>query len=348
MKRSGEARGRTGKMDSSSGTNAGVRCPQYSQHSHRTPVRSVRFAFLAVTVCAIVAFIFLRNGSEVPSSSLPIVSSSAPTVFSYRIIRKYRHDPKSFTQGLLWLNGSLYESTGLYGRSAVREVRLSSDGSAKVVREVRLGGHDFGEGLAHVGGGELLQLLWRKPDVYRYSASPGENGHLIRATRSSTTPFSDGWGLAFDGESLLVTDSGPDIFFLDPSNFELQRSVRVTDAGQVVEMVNELEVVDGEIWANNFGTDCIARISPADGTVIGWVVFTNLIDKEKAASFAQKRGREAPDIFNGIAWDAEARRLFVTGKLWPVLFEVEVVPSNMSLAEARRLCIPPRNIFRTT
>merc|ERR1712048_949686 len=180
----------------------------------------------------------------------------------------------------------------------------------------------------------------------RFSVSPGDPGHLTHKTHFKT-PLSDGWGLEFDGTSLLATDSGPDVYFLDPSTLEIQRSVRVEDEGRVVEMVNELELIDGELWANIYGMDCIARIDPSTGVVSGWVVLTNILSPEE--EFELKRATisaKADPILNGIAFDASSRRLFVTGKLWPRLYQIDVVPSNISIEEARHLCIPKRNLAR--
>jgi len=269
-----------------------------------------------------------------------------PMVYGYRVVRRYSHDPTSFTQGLLWANGSLYESTGLYGRSLLRELRLREDGGMEVLREVKLKRSQFGEGLAYVGH-ELRMLLWQKPDVLRFDAQAGPGGHLsIKQTRMKT-PLSDGWGLVMAPGALLATDSGPDVFHLDPSTLELKSTVRVRDAGRPVEMINELEMVDGELWANVYGTDCIARIDPLSGAVHGWVDLTGMLDWEKATMDAGAADRTPPDVMNGIAWDPESRRLFVTGKLWPTLFEIEVVPHPMAtLEEVRERCIPPTNLFR--
>merc|ERR1712232_351921 len=157
--------------------------------------------------------------------------------------------------------------------------------------------------------------------VVRYSARTGKGGHLERKTKQSNTPLTDGWGLETDGESLLVTDSGPDIFFLDPETLGVRRKIQVQDDGRPIEMVNDLEVINGEVWANIFGMECLARISPETGTVNGWV----MLDGLKRLAWAEtKAGSDPPDVLNGIAWDPEGKRLFVTGKLWPSLFEIEV------------------------
>eukprot|EP00928_Gymnodinium_smaydae_P041368 TRINITY_DN28008_c0_g1_i1.p1 TRINITY_DN28008_c0_g1~~TRINITY_DN28008_c0_g1_i1.p1 ORF type:complete len:378 (+),score=38.66 TRINITY_DN28008_c0_g1_i1:56-1135(+) len=318
-------------------------------------VVSTAFALLLVLVVAW----FIRSGWEtLAASSSTEAPRAEPAVFGFRVVKRYRHDPEAFTQGLLWLNGSLYESLGLYDKSAVRELQLvdaassedksvgSAIGEMRVVREVRNAPHEFGEGLVHVGDGELMQLLWRVSDVVRYSARPGEGGHLERRHKGSRTSLTDGWGLEFDGTSLLATDSGPDVYFLDPETLAQQRSIRVQDEGRTIEMVNELELIDGELFANIFGSECVAKISPATGSVIAWIDLTGLLDRRKASEAARKRGLAAPDVLNGIAWDPSSRRLFVTGKLWPRLYEIELVPSNLTLTEMRDRCIPQRNFFR--
>jgi len=269
-----------------------------------------------------------------------------PVVYSYRVVRKYNHDPRSFTQGLLWLDGALYESAGLYGQSLIREVRLTEDGKSEVVREVKLKRSQFAEGLTHWNN-ELLMLLWKKPDVIRIDARAGPEGHLKIKEQRSKTPLSDGWGLTSGHGVLFATDSGPDVHHLHPDTFELQKTVRVEDAGHPVEMINELEMVDGELWGNVFGNECIVRVDPSSGAVRGWIDLTGILDWRRATADAGVAGRPPPDVMNGIAWDPDTRRLFVTGKLWPELFEIEVVPHpTLTLDEARERCIPRRNVFR--
>jgi len=272
---------------------------------------------------------------------------SEPKVYGFRVVRVYDHDPKAFTQGLLWSNGSLFESTGLYGKSEVRELRLNDEqGTADVVRQTKLGPKDFGEGLVQWRG-QLLQLLWRKGEGIRYYAKAGEDGYLKKAKRFRT-PLSDGWGLESDGKSLLFTDSGSKIFYVDPETFNMQREVTVNDNGVDIEMVNELEMVGQELWANIFGNECLARIDPGSGSVTGWVTLNGILDRQRANAEAAAANRDPPDVLNGIAWDKERQRLFVTGKLWPKLYEIEITeaPAGFTLQRARELCIPKVNIFR--
>mmetsp|Transcript_30398 Transcript_30398/g.55117 ORF Transcript_30398/g.55117 Transcript_30398/m.55117 type:complete len:172 (+) Transcript_30398:3-518(+) len=167
--------------------------------------------------------------------------------------------------------------------------------------------------------------------------------------KRARTPLSDGWGLDSYGQSLVMTDSGHELIFLDPETFELQRKVTVQDDGKIVEMVNELETIGDEIWGNIFGNDCLARIEPASGTVTGWVLLDGILDRARADAAAEAAGIEKPDVLNGIAWDADNKRLFVTGKLWPELYEIEIVElptDDTRLAKARAMCIPTVNIFR--
>jgi len=274
-----------------------------------------------------------------------------PTIYSYRIVKQHFHDPHAFTQGLFYLNGSLYESTGLYGQSSLREVKLHGNGSAIVVRQLALEQKHFGEGVVHLGSGDFLMLLWRTGEGLRFRGRAGheEDGGFLEPSGGFHTPLSDGWGIEYDGVSLLVTDNGPELYYLDPQTFEIQRMVRVNDGGELVQMVNELELVDRELWANVFGNECIARIDPSSGSVLGWIVLDGILDRQVAGDDARKARRQPPDVMNGIAFDPETRRLFITGKLWPTLFEIEVVPApEITLVEARSRCIPQENIFRHT
>lgn len=304
----------------------------------RTPPGPALLALLVAALLAVLPPVLRRWGWLAPA---------APGVSTFRIVKRYKHDPKAFTQGLLWANGSLYESLGLYGRSSIREVKLSQKGGYKVVREVPLGPQDFGEGLVHLRG-ELLQLLWNRPDGHRFAATAGEGGHLeLLPEQGFRTPLQDGWGLASDGQVLFVTDGGRSLFHVDPGSFELLRTVDIHDGDRLVEMVNELEFIDGELWGNVFGQECLARVDPATGSVRGWVDLSGLLDRPQATADAKAKGLDPPDVLNGIAWDAETRRLFVTGKLWPQLFQIEVVPHPaLSLEEARKRCIPSTNVFR--
>ncbi|MFL5350207.1 MAG: glutaminyl-peptide cyclotransferase [Hyalangium sp.] len=234
------------------------------------------------------------------------VSQGAP-VSGFEIVQRWPHDPKAFTEGLLYRDGRLYESTGLNGSSDFREVDLET---GQVLRSRELDQKYFGEGLA-LFGGKLYQLTWRSQVGFTYDA----------ATFQPTGQFSytgEGWGLTDDGTSLIMSDGTSTLRFLDPATLAVQRTLKVTDEGREVTQLNELEYVKGEIYANVWRTNLIARIDPVTGHVTGWVDLTGLLAP------SERSGNE--DVLNGIAYDAATDRLWVTGKLWPRLFEIRVVP----------------------
>ncbi len=228
-------------------------------------------------------------------------------VEGFEIVRSWPHDPSAFTQGLVFRQGRLYEGTGLQGRSSVREVELET---GVVLRQSRLEPRHFGEGIA-LRGNRLYQLTWRSQEGFIYDASTFERvGHFTYPT--------EGWGLTEDGESLIMSDGSSTLRFLDPDTFAVRRTVKVMDAGQEIPQLNELEYVRGEVYANVWMTNLIARIDPATGRVKGWIDLTGLLPQ------GERLGNE--DVLNGIAYDAAGDRLFVTGKLWPKLFQIRVVP----------------------
>jgi glutamine cyclotransferase len=232
----------------------------------------------------------------------------ASDIFGYQIVHTYPHDPRAFTQGLLYVDGHLYESTGLNGRSSIRMVDLST---GRVLQKYDLPSEYFGEGLTDWGS-TLVQLTWQAHKGFVYD----------RFTFSLLRTFSydgEGWGLTHDQAQLILSDGTSYLRFLDPKSFKETRRIHVVgNNGQGIEDLNELEYVHGEIYANIWHSDRIARISPKTGKVLGWIDLAGLMDKQQIAN---------PDaVLNGIAYDAKDNRLFVTGKLWPKLFEIRVVP----------------------
>jgi glutaminyl-peptide cyclotransferase len=225
---------------------------------------------------------------------------------SYTIVRVYPHDDHAYTQGLIFHHGWLYESTGLFGRSSLRKVTLET---GEVVQRRSVAAAHFAEGLTEWKG-ELLQLTWRSQIGFAYD--------LATFTPQRTFKYAgEGWGLTHDATSLILSDGSATLRFLDPSTFREMRRVVVTDGGMPVTELNELEYVQGEVFANVWHSNRIARIAPATGRVSGWIDLTGLL------SGPFRLDPEA--VLNGIAWDAGGKRLFVTGKLWPKLFEIEVV-----------------------
>ncbi|MEX1081842.1 MAG: glutaminyl-peptide cyclotransferase [Halofilum sp. (in: g-proteobacteria)] len=223
-------------------------------------------------------------------------------VLDYRVVASYPHDPQAYTQGLLFYEGRLYESTGR--ESELRELRLES---GEIVRKVELDDEYFGEGLARWGD-RLIQLTWKAGTAFVYDIDS-----LRRLRRFSYS--GEGWGLTQDDSHLIMSDGSATLRFLDPDSFEVQRRVRVTDGALPVDALNELEYVRGEIYANVYRSERIARIDPRSGRVVAWIDLAGLLDPEEGAG-----------VLNGIAYDATGGRLFVTGKYWPRLFEIEPRP----------------------
>lgn len=224
-----------------------------------------------------------------------------------RIVARYPHDRTAFTQGLLWHDGALFESTGQPRQSEVRRVRLS-DGRVLVRR--RLPGEQFGEGLTRVGN-QLVSLTWTDGIAHRWDAA------TLKPLGQSRYP-GEGWGLAHDGTSLILSDGTPTLRFLNPVTLAKRRRVTITANGRPVRNLNELEMIDGQLWGNIWHRDYIVRIDPATGAV------NALVD---LAPLRAELGVLDPEaVLNGIAWDAQGKRLFVTGKWWPTLFEIALDP----------------------
>ena len=225
-------------------------------------------------------------------------------VYGYEVVNVYPHDREAFTQGLIYRDGVLFESTGLNGRSTLRKVRLE-DG--QVLQQVKVDNRYFAEGLTDWGA-RLVQLTWSTNVGFVYDLASFKQVRTFSYT-------GEGWGLARDGRRLIMSDGSPALRFLDPESLQVTGRVEVSDAGLPVEDLNELEVVEGQVYANVWMTDRIAMIDPATGRVAGWINLAGLMP----------RGSASPDaVLNGIAYDAQRKRLFVTGKLWPRLFEIKV------------------------
>lgn len=240
----------------------------------------------------------------------PSLQGQAPSrtrlpVQGYSIVKSYPHDRDAFTQGLQYLDGLLYEGTGLNGRSSIRKVKLET---GEVLQRRDIPNQYFGEGIA-VWKSELFQLTWQSGTGFVYDLQ----------TFSPRRRFSytgEGWGLTRDETGLIMSDGTDALRFLDPATLKERRRVRVTAGGVPVRDLNELEYVKGEVLANVWMTDRIARIDPKSGRVTGWIDLTGLLSP---------RERAAADVLNGIAYDGQGDRLFVTGKLWPRLFEIKLV-----------------------
>ncbi len=230
--------------------------------------------------------------------------------YGYQVVHAYPHDPNAFTQGLEYRAGFLYEGTGLKGRSSLRKVQLET---GKVLQKIDLDPEYFGEGIT-VLNQKITELTWQSETGFVYDQSS------FRKERTFSYP-GEGWGLANDGQNIYMSDGSPQIRVWDPGTLKEKRRILVVDRGQPVLNLNELEWVRGELYANIWQKDVIARISPADGRVLGWIDLTGILS-------AEDRSRQQVDVLNGIAYDVLGNRLFVTGKLWPKLFEIKLVPKH--------------------
>jgi len=231
-------------------------------------------------------------------------SGSVPRNYRYEILKTYPHDSSAYTQGLIYLDGFLYESTGLSGRSSVRKVDIETGRS---LQQYAVLPEYFAEGLTGWGS-DLIQLTYQTQTGFVYD----------RATlklKSSFPYTGEGWGLTHDGKRLIMSDGTSTLRFLDPNSFRETGRIVVRDRGQPVRDLNELEYVKGEVFANVWQTDYVARIDPASGKVNGYIDLRGLLTD---------RERESTDVLNGIAYDEAGDRLFITGKLWPRVFEVRI------------------------
>jgi glutaminyl-peptide cyclotransferase len=238
---------------------------------------------------------------------LATAAQAATPVYGYRIVHAYPHDPDAFTEGLFYLDGFLYESTGLEGHSSIRKEKLDT---GEVIQQRPIDPQYFGEGIV-AWRGKLVELTWKSGIGFTYDL----NTFTPRATFRYP---GEGWALTHDSRRLIMDDGTPDIRFLDPVTLKQIGKLTVTEDGKPVYNLNELEWVKGEIWANIWQTNRIARIDPKTGHVIGWIDLTAMAIVE-----GSKGGRPI-DVLNGIAYDAKADRIFVTGKLWPDLYEIKL------------------------
>jgi glutamine cyclotransferase len=258
--------------------------------------------FAIAFLLAAVAELFLVQ----PAHPNPI---ARPPEYTFKILRTFPHDSNAFTQGLAYRDGFLYEGTGLQGRSSLRKVSLET---GQVVQELDLAPEFFGEGIT-VLKNEVVQLTWQSQRGFVYRLS---DFHLVRK-------FSypgEGWGLTTDGRDLFMSDGTPEIRVLDPDRLAEKRRFTVHDGRAPIKELNELEFVEGQIFANIWQTDRIARIAPRNGEVVGWIDLKGLLSPVYRL--------ESGAVLNGIAYDPEGKRLFVTGKLWPKIFQIELVPKQ--------------------
>jgi glutaminyl-peptide cyclotransferase len=258
----------------------------------------IAIAFLVAVFCQLLV-----------AQSSPQITAARTPEYTFKVVHSFPHDPNAFTQGLAYRGGFLYEGTGLKGRSSLRKVRIES---GEVVQRVDIAPEFFGEGITLMND-EVVQITWQSQTGFIYNM---ENFRLLRR-------FSypgEGWGLTAKGHELFMSDGTSSIRVLDDDTFAEKRRLTVHDGDTLVDQLNELEIVDGEIFANVWQTNRIARISPQSGKVVGWIDLTGLL------SPMYRLPSEA--VLNGIAYDSNKKRLFVTGKLWPTIFEIKIIPKH--------------------
>lgn len=232
-------------------------------------------------------------------------SQVVPT-YGYEVVNAWPHDREAFTQGLIYLKGILLESTGLNGKSSLRKVTLET---GRIRQQVSLPSEFFAEGMTELRG-KLYQLTWQNQKGFVYDLETLEQQGEFAYT-------GEGWGLTTDGQSLIMSDGSNVLRFLDPVTFKVLRSIEVFDAaGEPLKRLNELEFIDGEIWANVWQTPYVVRVAPANGKLVGLVDFSGLLSPSDYTT--------GTDVLNGIAYDPAQHRVFVTGKNWPKIFEVRL------------------------
>ncbi|ONI25405.1 hypothetical protein PRUPE_2G301200 [Prunus persica] len=280
----------------------------YTSMAARPKSSNYRKTSLILSVVLIVG-VFILLG--ISSNILINVSAVSASIFSIEVVNEFPHDPNAFTQGLLYAgNDSLFESTGLYGKSSVRKVALQT-GKVEVLQ--KMDASYFGEGLTLLGE-RLFQVTWLTNYGFIYDRKN------LSKFEKFTHKMHDGWGLATDGKVLFGSDGSSVLYKIDPQTLKVTDKHIVKYKDHEVYNLNELEFVKGEVWANVYQTDCIARISHEDGRVLGWILLPNLREGLLAS------GNHGIDVLNGIAWDSDKKRIFVTGKLWPKLYEIKLHP----------------------
>lgn len=273
--------------------------------ARRTSLRGFSLAgFIALCLGLVLGCAPAAKAGPEPGSEGP------PTIYDVEIVKAYPHDAQAFTQGLYYKNGYLYESTGLKGRSTVRKVEIET---GKVLQRKDLPETLFGEGVTDWRG-EIIGLTWRSQVGFVYDEKSFD-------TKRRFTYPGEGWGVTTDGDRLIMSDGTSSLRFLNPRTLKETGRIAVTLKGKPLANLNELEWVDGEIYANVWLTDAIVRIDPQSGRVVG-VIDLSSLHKALGAD------AQAIDVLNGVAYDAKDKRLFVTGKLWPKLFEIKLVPKE--------------------
>jgi glutaminyl-peptide cyclotransferase len=258
-----------------------------------------KFIFAAALLTAFSAC----NGPDKPVEE---EKKNSPQTMSYSIVASYPHDTSSYTQGLLIYNGEMYEGTGNYGKSKLRKVDFKT---GKMQREISLDKQYFGEGVT-IMNDTVYQLTWKEKKAFVYTLKD------FKKIKEFTVDYNEGWGLTNDGKNLIVSTGGSDLLYYDPSTFKLVKSQTVTESGGPAFNLNELEYINGYVYANQYLYPYIFKIDPATGVVVAKADVTEIWNRAKAID----PNAEVP---NGIAYDAATKKIYITGKWWPELYEVQ-------------------------
>ncbi len=245
-------------------------------------------------------------------SNPAFISEKPPQDIPYRIVAKYPHPPGSFTQGLVFESGYLYESTGRYGLSRLRKIRIET---GEILQEFPLAPNVFGEGIT-IYKDRIIQLTWQSQIGFVYDK---KSFRLLGSFRYPARM--EGWGITTDGKHLIMSDGSNRLYFLDPDSFRVRRTLEVVDSERPVYNINELEYIEGVIYANVWQSPKIIKIDPRSGQVTARIDFSDIVPREY-------RGH-TDYVLNGIAYDPGGKRLFVTGKMWPHVFEVEIIQDRI-------------------
>jgi glutaminyl-peptide cyclotransferase len=266
-------------------------------------------SFTRLMVLFALTSLFSINGAALAQFRNISSTYRGSPVHSYEVINSYPHDPDAYTQGLIIHNGQMYEGTGHYGKSSLRAVDLETGDVQKIIELSRM---NFGEGVT-IFSGKIIQLTWRSGTGYIYDSETFERIGEFNYK-------GEGWGITHDSSHLIMSTGGSELNFLDPVTFRIVNTLPVWDDSGPVYGLNELEYVNGEVWANVYPTDLIARINPDTGEINSWIYLEGLLDAESP--------ERRPEILNGIAFDHETKKLYLTGKYWPRLYEVEIIEDN--------------------
>ena len=266
----------------------------------------MRFAILLLPLAVLFACGGRASSSAVVASEVAQPAIITPKKYNYIIRNTYPHQRSSYTQGLFWYDGSLWESVGEYGRSKMMRVEMES---GRAMKSVSLPKREFGEGAVLLDS-TIYQITWREGVAHLYDVPSLKERTTIRYS-------GEGWGIATDGKWLYMSDGTDKMYKLDPATFKRVATIAVTFDGQSLGMINEMEWIDGKLWANIYLTDNIVVIDPATGQIEGVLDLTGLLSEADM--------EPTTDVLNGIAYDKATGRIFITGKNWPKLFEIEVI-----------------------